>query len=382
MAQAFICIPSVTGTEERIASFVNHYLTSAGFESFVNDYNTVVAVLRRGQGPALLFDAHIDTVDADPREWRHPPYAAEIVGGEIYGRGASDMKGALAAMMYAARALAREGSLTGNLVITATSWEEHFEGYTLGKAIEHLAAIGLRPDYVVIGEASELNIKRGQRGRTRIHVDIKGKAAHSAHPESGINAVYKAVKLIERIREMPRRTDDFLGKGIIELIGIDSLPKPVDSVIPYAARVSYDLRLLPGESKDSVLAQFDQVVRQLAQEDAEFQASFHIASGELTTRSGRSEIVEAFPPAWKIEQDHPLVQKALAALRAIGLRPEIIRYEFCTNGSYSAGIARIPTIGFGPGAESGAHIIDEHISIVELERACAGYIAIAESLLR
>ena len=380
LAQELIRIPSLTGHEADIAAFVEGYLSDAGFRASINDHGTVVATLRRGAGPVVLFDAHIDTVDADAAEWTHPPFAGEIADGKLYGRGATDMKGALAAMMAAGQQLAR-ADWSGTLVITGTSWEEHFEGYTLGVALGELEAQGIRPDYAIIGEASELNVKRGQRGRTRIHFDVKGRPAHSAHPARGINAVYKAAELILAIMNMPLPNDPFLGDGIVELIGIDSLPKPIDSVVPYACRVSYDLRLLPGQTPDSVLRQFQAILDQLSADDPDFQAELTIASGDLVTRSGKRERVQAFPPAWKVEEDHSLVQGAVAALRGIGQHPSVTKYDFCTNGSYSAGIGGVPTIGYGPGSEGGAHIVDEFIEVADVESACRGYVAIASALL-
>jgi putative selenium metabolism hydrolase len=379
LAQELIRIPSLTGTEVVIAAFVRDYLTRAGLEAWVDEYHSAIGVLRRGAGPTVLFDAHIDTVEANAQEWKHAPFGGEIEGGRIYGRGATDMKGALAAILSAVKLLAQDGDLRGNVIVTGTSWEEHVEGLTLGKALDQLAAQGLRPDYVIIGEASELNLKRGQRGRTRVHVDVQGKAAHSAHPEKGINAVYKALSLAQAIRELPMRRDDFLGQEIIELISIDSLPRPMDSIVPYACRVSYDLRLLPGDTKETVLGRFEVVARRLREADPDFRATFQIASGKVITDSGREEIVEPFPPAWKFAESHPLVQKALAALRGIGQNPALTQYGFCTNGSYSAGVAKIPTLGFGPGAESGAHTV-EFIEIEELKKAAAGYAAIAKKL--
>ena len=380
LAQELIRIPSLTGHEAQVAAFINAYLSEAGFQVSIDDHGAVIAVLTRGEGPTVLLDAHIDTVDADAAEWAYPPFAGEIADGRLYGRGATDMKGAMAAMMRAGKRLARE-AFAGTLAITGTSWEEHFEGYTLGIAIQELTARGMRPDYVIIGEASELNVKRGQRGRTRIHFDVRGRPAHSAHPARGINAVYKATKLIQAIQDMPLPHDPFLGDGIVELIGIDSLPKPIDSVVPYACRVSYDLRLLPGQTPESVLAQFSAIVDALSARDPEFAAEISIASGELVTKSGREETVRAFPPAWKLEEDHPLVRGAVSALRAIGQNPAITKYDFCTNGSYSAGMAGIPTIGYGPGSEDGAHIVDEFVEVAELESAFRGYMAIARALL-
>ncbi len=380
LAQDLVRIPSLSGQEAGVAAYVRDYLQEAGFAARVDDYGTAIGVLRRGAGPTLLLDAHTDTVDVERAGWRHDPFGGEIEGGYLYGRGATDMKGALAAMLAAGAALARE-DWRGTLVITGTSWEERFEGHTLGAAMEALAREGVRPDYCLIGEASELNVKRGQRGRTRLHFDVRGRPAHSAHPERGVNAVYQAAELIRRIREMPLPEDDFLGQGIVELIGIGSQPQPIDSIVPYACRVSYDLRLLPGQTRASVLAQFAGIIAGLRAEDADFQAELSIAGGELTTRDGRVEVVEPFPPAWKLEEGHPLVQRSLAALRGIGQRPAVTKYGFCTNGSYSAGEAGIPTIGYGPGAEDGAHVADERVAVEELERACAGYAAIARAML-
>jgi putative selenium metabolism hydrolase len=378
LAQALIAIPSTTGNEAAIAAYVQDDLAAAGFEVEIDVYGSVIAV-RRGQGPVVLFDAHIDTVEAEARAWTHPPFAGQVEDGRVYGRGATDMKGALAAMMAAAHRLV-EAHMPGTLILTGTSWEEYFEGYTLGKAIEALTQRGLRPDYCLIGEASEMNIKRGQRGRTRLHFDVTGASAHSAHPEQGINAVYKAVRLIQAIHDMALPTDDFLGESIVELIGIDSQPKPIDSVVPYACRVSYDLRLLPGQTEDVVMGQFQELIAALQAQDPELDITCQIASGELDRRDGKVETVRAFPPAWKLAEDDPLVQRAQVALQRIGQSPEIAKYDFCTNGSYSAGVAQIPTIGYGPGEEGGAHVVDESVSVTELRQAEAGYMAIARAL--
>ena len=143
LAQELIRTPSLTGQEAEIATFIMLCLGDAGFQVNINDHGTVIAALTRGEGPVVLLDAHIDTVDADAAEWRYPPFAGEIADGKLYGRGATDMKGALAAMMAAGEQLARM-DFCGTLVITGTSWEEYFEGYTLGIAIEELAAQGLR----------------------------------------------------------------------------------------------------------------------------------------------------------------------------------------------------------------------------------------------
>ena len=115
--------------------------------------------------------------------------------------------------------------------------------------------------------------------------------------------------------------------------------------------------------------------------DPSWNAELSIATGELRKADGTTEVVEAFPPAWKMPEDHPLVQKSLRAVRSVGLKPMLTKYDFCTNGSYSAGVAGIPTIGFGPGKETTAHIVNEYVELAELEKACDGYVAIVQRLL-
>ena len=386
LAQALLRIPSPTGHEAEIARFMEQWFHAAGFECVVDDVNTVIAWRVFGPGPTLLLDGHIDTVPAEPEAWRFPPYGGEIHEGRLYGRGASDMKGAVAAMMTAAATCAAsvaagQRRLGGALILTGTSWEEPFEGYTLSRAFRWLEGQGLRPDYVIIGEASEGNVKRGQRGRARVLVDIKGRPAHSAHPEAGLNAVYQAARLIAAVRAQPPAEHPVLGKAIREVIGIRSWPDPPDSVVPSACRVTYDLRLLPGETAETVLAEFRRLIAACQAEDREFEAEVSLARDRLRRTDGAEEWVTAAPPAWLFPETHPFVQTALAALRDIGQQPGLAAYNFCTNGSFSAGVAGVPTIGYGPGREALAHIVDESVPIADLHAAAEGYAAIAAAVL-
>ena len=112
----------------------------------------------------------------------------------------------------------------------------------------------VRPDIVVIGEASGCNVKIGQRGRAEIVVETFGVPAHSANPEKGVNAVYAMCRVVEAIRALPTSEHPVLGKGILELTDIKSSPYPGSSVVPAYCRATYDRRLLVGETPESVLA--------------------------------------------------------------------------------------------------------------------------------
>lgn len=119
-------------------------------------------------------------------------------------------------------------------------------------------------NYVIIGEASELNLKIGQRGRAEIVVETFGKPAHSANPQAGINAVYKMAQLIDKIRTITPPTHPVLGHGILELTDIKSSPYPGASVVPDYCRATYDRRLLVGETKESVIAPLENVPQNLS----------------------------------------------------------------------------------------------------------------------
>lgn len=380
LCQRMISLQSYTGDEGRLAEELKKTMLELGYDrAWIDEFGNVVGEIRGALGgPSILFDGHIDTVDvSDAPDWTVPPFGGIIKEGRLYGRGASDMKCALAAMIYGAASLigSRE-KMAGAVYVSGTVCEETFEGLGLSKVVDKL-----KPDFVVIGEASALNLKRGQRGRAEIVVTTTGKAAHSSNPEVGKNSVYMMLKLVEKIRQLPVSHEEFLGDGILELTDIVSAPYPGASVVPHKCRVTFDRRLLVGETEEAVLEPLRQCVRDLKAEDPQFEADIQIATASQTCHTGEVMSGKRFFPAWILPAEHPLVSGALAAIRQTGLEPAVTKYSFCTNGSYSAGIAGIPTIGFGPGAEDGAHVVDENIEIAQVNAAAIGYQAIAAKIL-
>jgi len=266
---------------------------------------------------------------------------------------------------------------SGDIYVSGVVHEECFEGIAARKISERV-----KPDYVVIGEASECNIKRGQRGRAEIVVETLGKPAHSANPQNGINAVYKMTKLIERIRNIEMTHDDFLGDGILELTDIKSSPYPGASVVPDNCRATYDRRLLVGETKESVLKPIFNIIEELEKEDPDFKAKAYYAKGEEKCYNGETIEGERFFPGWVYDEQDEYIQNAYKSLREMGINPIITNYSFCTNGSHYAGELGIKTIGFGPSKENLAHIIDEYIEVDQLLKVTVGYYAIAKSVLK
>ena len=202
LCQKLIQQQSYSGHEDGVVKALTEYLTAEGFDSVTVDrYGNIIGCIKGNRpGKKILFDGHIDTVPvSDETEWQYPPFAAEIHDGKIYGRGTSDMKGAVAGFCTAAAAFAKDTGkdFAGEIYVAGVVHEECFEGVA-AREISNF----VKPDYVVIGEASQLNIKIGQRGRGEIVVETFGIPCHSANPEKGINAVYKMAKVIEAIRTL------------------------------------------------------------------------------------------------------------------------------------------------------------------------------------
>lgn len=381
LCQQLLRLQSYSGQEQQVVACLKAFFTEMGFDNCIVDrYGNVIGQVKGNRpGKSLLLDGHIDTVPVpDPAPWQHDPFGGELVDGKIYGRGASDMKGAVAAMACAAGFFATDTGrdFAGTVYVAGVVHEECFEGV----AARRISSL-IQPDYVVIGEASELNLKIGQRGRAEIVIETFGKPAHSANPQKGVNAVYQMARLIQRLRALPASRHPVLGPGILELTDIKSTPYPGASVVPSYCRATYDRRLLVGETQEEVLAPLRTAIAAMSAEDPSLQAQASYASGRERCYTGEWIEEQRFFPGWLFEEDAPFVQKALAGLRQAGLSPELTHYSFCTNGSHYAGEAGIPTIGFGPSRESLAHTIDEHIEVEQLLGAARGYYAIIQSLL-
>lgn len=382
LCRDLIRCPSVSGEEGQAAATLQERMNNLGFDSVsIDRYGNVIGIIEgESNGPTVLLDGHIDTVPVvDEAEWSVPPFEGIVSEGRIYGRGASDMKGAVAAMTAAACRFRDEtsGRFNGRICVAGVVHEECFEGI----AAREISA-KVKPDFVVIGEASELNLKIGQRGRAEIVVETFGVPAHSANPEKGVNAVHMMMRLIERIEQVTPLEQPVLGQGICVLTDIKSTPYPGASVVPSSCRATYDRRLLVGEDEESVLAPFKQIIAELSDAIPEFKAKVYFAEGEENCYTGDTIKGLRFFPAWLHDESEPFMQDVLGELRLAGLEPAISHYAFCTNGSHYAGEAGIRTLGYGPSRENLAHTTDEYIEVEQLEKGVNGYHAILKGLLK
>ena len=371
--QDLVRLPSPSGGERAVAERVRQEMQALCFDRvWIDPYGSVVgSVEGHLPGKTVLLDAHTDTVGISPGvPWGHDPFGANIENGAIYGRGTADMKGALAAMVYAAAALDR-ATLTGRVVVSASPLEEVLEGVALRAVMDETL-----PDFVVIGEATDLNLSRGGRGRAEVHLTTVGRPSHSSAPHLGRNAVLDMMRVIAAVEQIELPDNPIMGPAILALTDIVSEPYPGHSVIPSICKVTYDRRLLPGEDAAGVLG----AIAGLAALD-DIQLKAEIGIGEYAAFTGAVQRCEKFFPAWLYEENEPFVAAALGALHASGIEAEASAYRFCTNAAYSAGIAGVPTVGFGPATEADAHVVDERLHINDLLAAARGYRAIIEAFL-
>src|SRR5436190_8235836 len=210
---------------------------------------------RVGDGPKkLLYDSHIDTVGVgDPNEWQWDPFKGKIENGVFFARGACDEKGSTPGMIYGL-AMARDlGLLDGYTAYYFGNMEEWCDGIAPNSMVE---TEGIRPDYVVIGEPTRMQVYRGHKGRVEMQVVASGKSAHAASNHLGDNAIYKLLPIIEKISTMESELGDdpFLGHGKITVTDMH-VETPSINAVPDKATIFLDRRMTFGETADSVLEQ-------------------------------------------------------------------------------------------------------------------------------
>lgn len=369
--QRLIQIRSYSGQEGEIVKFIESKMKEFGFdEVFIDGLGNIVG--RIGNGPVkILYDAHIDTVQVTENEnWRYPPFDGKIVNGMIYGRGAVDEKPAMAGYLIAGRVIKElyaDKDLPFTLYIVGSVMEEDCDGYPLLHLIEKE---GIKPDFVLLGEPTDLRIYRGQRGRMEIEIETHGKSAHGAHNQKGINAIYRMAKIVEQIENLDARLPVVapLGKGSITVSDISSKGPSLCSVPDYC-RIHIDRRLTVGEDQETVLKQLKEITNKL-----NIDAEIKIPQYRGTSWKGTNFEQEAYFPTWILEENHPLIQAARTAGQQVFNREvETGFWSFSTNGVATAGRLNIPTFGFAPGKEELSHSDREELNLGDLQKAAEFY---------
>jgi succinyl-diaminopimelate desuccinylase len=381
LARDLVRIPSVyrpeesDGNEARVARFVADYLERAGFEMKTEEVTpgrpNVWAVWEGDRpGKTLLFEAHTDVVtEGSAEDWEHPPFGAERDRGHIYGRGACDTKGNLAAAVMAVRAVRDSGvPFPGSLILCHPVDEE---GMMAGiKAfIERGHAEGV--DAAVICEPEENQLCIKQKGALRVEVILRGTMAHGAMPQSGVNPVTRAARFVVAVEELEREEierygeDPFLGSPSLTptiLMGPDC-GEPQINVIPASAYIALDIRTVPDQSHKELIKRLEDIIARLASEDPDFDATL--------------EVTEERPPT-ETPKDEPLVRAMARAYDHLtGEEPAYNGVPGATDGTFLHAWAGIPTVTTGAGDREIPHHADEWVDEEELLATCKLYAATA-----
>lgn len=364
-----VAIPSMDSDIEAVGKRIGEEMTKLGFdEVYVDKYGSIVG--RIGDGPkTILFDSHIDTVGiGDPGQWEWDPFEGKVENGMLYARGALDEKNSTPGMVYG-MAFARDlGLLDGYTAYYLGNIEEWCDGIGCQAFLEWE---NVKPDFVVIGEPTKMNVYRGHKGRVELEVVCKGKSAHAASNYMGDNAIYKMLPVIAGISEMEKDfvPDEFLGQGRITVSQISSVSPSVNAV-PDECRIFIDRRVTFGETKESVIAAIEALIPEEHKDDFQVLELVY----DEPSHTGAVFEYEKYFPAWALEPDHPFVLAGQEVMKTLWNRDiPAGKWDFSTNGNYWRGKAGIPSIGFGPGDEIYAHAVNEHVPLAEVVEATKFY---------
>ncbi len=371
-----IKIKSLSKEEKEVQLELFRQMEEAGFDEVkIDGLGNVIG--RIGNGKKILaIDGHMDTVDMGNLDnWDFDPLSGEIKDGFVHGRGTVDQEGGPASFVTSGRIL-KELGFDKDLTIyfVGSVMEEDCDGLCWKYIIEE---DGIRPDFVISTEPTNLNIYRGHRGRMEIEVSFYGISAHGSAPERGKNAIYMASKAALEIEKLNEglANDEFLGKGSVTISEFVSGSPSLCAVSDFA-KIHLDRRLTWGETKEIAVKEIIDIVKDV-------NAKVEVLYYKEKAYTGLEYGMEKYYPTWKMPEDHPIVQTGVRSFNNLfGEKPIIDKWTFSTNGVTINGIYGIPTIGFGPGNEVLAHAPNEKVSVDDLVKASAFYAAFAYEMAK
>ncbi|MGH7918660.1 MAG: M20 family metallopeptidase [Candidatus Dormibacteraceae bacterium] len=344
--------PETGGSEQAVAAIVVEQMRAFGWEPLVEEAAAgrpnVIATLDGGRpGPTLLFEGHVDVVTEGDRDaWSHDPYGAEVVDGKLYARGAADMKGGVAAMLFAADLLAREG-FAGRIVVGALVDEE---GMMLGVRdfCRRGHAAGL--DAALICEPEGYEVCVAQKGALRLRAEVPGRMAHGAMPQHGKDPIppladwVRAVGDTQAAVQRERGEHRHLGWDYLTPTWLEAGSEVQFNVIPGLASAGIDVRTTPGLDHGALVERLRRALPP--------GATLHVIDDR---------------PATETPDDHPLARAALAAHQEVLGRPSRLGgVPGATDGTILVKDAGVPIVTCGPGGKWIAHQVDEYVEVAEL----------------
>ena len=375
LARSLVQIPSITGKEGlAISNFMANWLQEAGIESGLQQFteeraNVYGKVAGAEPGPRLLLNGHLDTKPVE--DMTVDPFGGEIVDGRMYGRGSCDMKGPVAALMIATKAIAQSGIKLKGTLIFGSEVGEDGGGWKFNELIDGPGAC----DIGICGEPTNLELHIGCRGGFPLTIKTIGLATHTGTAYAGINAVLKMCKVIPALYALPcfQRSDPLWARSPINAMIIKGGGK-VSASVPDECEVVFDIRLNPDLPPDELDEIITSELARLQREDPELKL-------EVTHGRKYGEQMYYGQPASYSPPDSELVQTVVdAAEAATGTRPRLAGFP----GGCSTGLMLrrgIPSVIFGPGNLQQAHSVDEWVDVEQLYQAAKVYAATVYRIL-
>jgi len=375
LLQELVRIPSRNplGEEKECAEYVMQKMLDWGLvaelipEPFPDRPQVVATYEGIEHKPKLVLNGHLDVVpEGDVERWSVDPFGGLFKDGKIYGRGSCDMKGGIAAMMIAAKALKESGiRLRGNLILQFAIGEETGEPGTKHLLVDK----GIKGDWGIVLEATNLKVATAEKGLAWFHILVKGEPAHASTPELGINAISKAAKLVLALEkydhEISRRKHKLLGRAVCSVTMMEGGTK--ENIIPESCRIAIDRRFLPEESVNGVENELRSVLSRLRKQDTQFECELSremvYESAEIPVNSTIAEVV----------------RKNVKKVTGITSEPHGIWAS--TDVRNFINDAKIPAITWGPGDPAKDHAIDESIEVSQVVDAAKVLVLTAIDLL-
>lgn len=345
------------GNEEALATLLCGELSALGMQTRLQAVSPGRANVIAQAGPgkaALLLNGHLDVVPAIGG-WQSNPFVMTERGGLLYGRGAADMKGPIAAMIAAAKQVMASAPLTGRLKLAFTA-DEEVGTSGIRRFLEE------KDDYIgaVIGEPTEMQLAVTHKGLTRIRLHFTGKAVHASRPLSGVNAIDKAADALIALRglnrELGRQKHPLLPPRTLTATMIQGGEK--ENILPGACSVFLDIRTLPGDTYDGIAGRVQATLDEVKRADPAFEYRMEKV---LCVRAGEQPM------------NHPWTAACLSARdSAIAAPSRPMEFEATCEQCFLLD-AGIPTVVIGPGSVKQAHIVDEYISLEQFAQGVAYY---------
>lgn len=366
-----IAIKSLSSQEEHVIHRIKEEMEKCRFDEVTIDpMGNILGRIGKGKH-VIAMDAHVDTVDVgNPANWVIDPFKGAQKDGIIYGRGACDMKGALASIVYGGKIIKELGLEDDyTLYVVGSVQEEDCDGLCWQYIINEDK---LRPEVVVITEPTNLAVYRGHRGRMEIEVRTKGISCHGSAPERGVNAVYKMAPIIQDIEKLNERLtgEPFLGKGTVTIAEVRST-SPSLCAVADSSTIHLDRRLAATDTMESAVKEIQELPSVKKAE-----AEVVVLDYAVPSWRGLTYPTKKYYPTWLLPEHHPVLASGVKTFEGLfGDKPNVSRWVFSTNGVAVMGMHNIPCIGFGPGNEIYAHMTTEQIPIEHLVKASAWYAA-------